>query len=106
MGASSAVLLVATALAVAVIAGYLIAISLILRRVFGRLEIILGAVSEVVEKTAPAGEVIGAINADLAAGQAALGAAVERLTERTAGEPEEPAPESAPPGTSRWFQRF
>ena len=83
MGAAPAVTLVATALTVAVIAIYLILISIILKKVFGRLEIILGAVSGVSEKSAPAGEVIAAINSDLAAGHSALEDAVERLRERT-----------------------
>ncbi len=71
---------------VAAIALYLIAICFILKRVFGRLEIILGAVSAVSEKSAPAGDVIAAINADLARGHAAVGAAVERLQERAAAD--------------------
>jgi len=108
MAADGAVLLLATALTVIVIAGYLIAISLILRRVFGKLETILGAVSAVVDKTAGAGQVIEAINKDLATGHAALGGAVERLKERTGSDPEEseagPQPAS-PAGSSRWFQR-
>lgn len=84
IGAAPAVTLVAVALTVAVIAIYLILIAVILKKVFGRLEIILGAVSEVSEKSAPAGEVIAAINADLSAGHRALDDAVERLRERTA----------------------
>jgi hypothetical protein len=67
---------------VAAIALYLIAICFILRRVFGRLEIILGAVTDVSVKSAPAGDVIDAINSDLARGHSAVGAAVERLQER------------------------
>lgn len=82
MPATAIVTLIATAIAVAAIAIYLIAIGLILRRVFDRLESILPGVSAVTEKTAPAGEVIAAINADLAAGAEALQGAVERLRER------------------------
>lgn len=84
IGAAPAVTLVATALTVIVIAGYLIAIAVILKGVFGRLELILGAVSGVTEKSAPAGDVIAAMNKDLSAGHRALEDAVERLRERTA----------------------
>lgn len=83
IGAAPAVTLVATALTVIVIAGYLIVIAVILKGVFGRLELILGAVSGVTEKSAPAGDVIAAMNKDLSAGHRALDDAVERLRERT-----------------------
>lgn len=83
MGAAPAVTLVAVALTVIVIAGYLIVIAVILKGVFGRLETILGAVSGVTEKSAPAGDVIAAMNKDLSAGHRALDDAVERLRERT-----------------------
>jgi hypothetical protein len=83
IGAAPAVTLVAVALTVAVIAIYLILIAVILKKVFGRLETILGAVSDVSDRSAPAGEVIAAINKDLAAGHRALDDAVERLRERT-----------------------
>jgi hypothetical protein len=73
---------------VAAIALYLIAICFILKRVFGRLEIILGAVADVSVKSAPAGEVIAAINTDLARGHSAVAAAVERLQERAAADAE------------------
>jgi len=77
------VLLIAVTLAIAVIATYLIIIGAILKTVFSRLRTILAAVSEVTEKTAPAGAVIDEINQDLAAGHEALQAAVLRLRERT-----------------------
>jgi len=95
IGAAPAVTIVAVALTVAVIAIYLILIAVILKKVFGRLETILGAVSEVSVKSAPAGEVIAAINSDLATGHRALDDAVERLRERTADDADQglsPAP--------------
>jgi len=108
MGPAPIVTLIAVALTVVVLAGYLITIALILKRVFGRLEIILGAVSEVTEKTAPAGEVIAAINADLAAGHAALDAAVLRLKERTGSAEDGDGDDdvtSTSGGRSGWWQR-
>jgi hypothetical protein len=95
IGAAPAVTIVAVALTVAVIAIYLILIAIILKKVFGRLETILGAVSDVTVKSAPAGEVIAAISSDLAAGHRALDDAVERLRERTADDADQglaPAP--------------
>lgn len=104
--AAPAVTIVLTVVTVIVIAGYLIAIGAILKGVSGRLDIILGAVSEVVEKTAPAGDVIGAINADLAAGHAALDGAVARLQERIADDDltgGDAAPAGSGPGG--WWQQ-
>lgn len=82
MNASHAVLLVGVTIAIAVIAAYLIIIGVILKTVFSRLRTILAAVSEVTEKSAPAGAVIDEINRDLSAGHQALEAAVVRLRER------------------------
>jgi len=100
MDAAPVVTLIAVALTVAVIAIYLILIALILKRVFGRLETILGAVSAVTEKSAPAGEVIAAINADLADGHKALDEAVERLRERMAETEQDALPAPARRGGS------
>ncbi len=82
MEAAPIVTLIGTAITVAAIAGYLIAIALILKGVFSRLQTILVSVSDVTEKTAPAGAVIDEINRDLAAGHKALEACVQRLQER------------------------
>lgn len=84
INASHVVLLIAVALAIAVIAGYLIIIGVILKNVFSRLITILGAVDSVTEKTTGIGPVIDEINRDLAAGQEALEGAVLRLRERAA----------------------
>ncbi len=86
MSAAPVVTLIGVALTVVVIALYLIGIALILKRVHARLVTILGAVVEVSEKSAPAGDVIAGINADLARGHSAVGAAVERLQERAAAD--------------------
>ncbi|MGI8622773.1 MAG: hypothetical protein ACR2NB_04625, partial [Solirubrobacteraceae bacterium] len=83
MSPAHVVLLIATTLAIAAIAVYLIIIAVILKTVFGRLQTILAAVSGVTEKTAPAGAVIEEINRDLAAGHEALEACVQRLRERS-----------------------
>lgn len=88
MNAAAVVTLIGVFLTVLVIALYLIGISLILKRVHSNLVGILGAVAEVSEKSAPAGEVIAAINADLARGNAAVTDAVERLQERAAADAE------------------
>lgn len=96
IGAAPAVTLVAVALTVAVIAIYLILIAIILKKVFGRLETILGAVSDVSDRSAPAGEIIAAINADLSAGHRALDDAVERLRERTEDDADQEFSPAAP----------
>ena len=82
MSTAAVVTIIGVVLTVAVIALYLIAIAVTLKRVYGRLITILGAVEQVSVKSAPAGDVIAAINADLARGHSAVGAAVERLQER------------------------
>jgi len=86
MEPAAVVTVIGVVLAVGAIALYLIIISVILKNVYARLVIILGAVVEVSEKSAPAGEIIEAINADLAHGHAAVAAAAERLHERAAAE--------------------
>lgn len=84
MDAAHAVLLLGVFIAIAVIAGYLIYVGVILKTVFSRLNTILGAVDAVTERSAPIGPVLDEINRDLAEGQRALEGAVERLRERLA----------------------
>lgn len=84
--------LVATAALVAVVAGYLIRVALVLRHVVLRLNTILTAVAAVGEQAAPIGEVANAINADLDSGRGAL----EGVTRRAAEAAERTAAEQAP----------
>ncbi len=101
MGTHAVVTLAAVALALAVIASYLIKIALILWNVIDRLRVILGAVVAVTEGSKPMGPVMEDINANLAAGREALESATRRLEERHA--PAEPAPaETASPSWSHW----
>jgi hypothetical protein len=76
------VTLIGVTAAVAVIAVFLIAIVVELRRTHLQLIVILAAVSETVEKTDALDAIAAEISADLAAGQAALAECVERLEQR------------------------
>ena len=92
MGTHALVTLIAVALALAVVAAYLVRIALILWQVIDRLRVILEAVVGVTETSKPAGPIVDDINADLDAGRAAIEAAVARLEQRkgpavAAGEP-------------------
>lgn len=71
--------------AVLVIAGFLIAVIVELRRTHLRLVTILGAVVETVEKTDGLEGVVNDIADDLAAGQEALAACIDRLEQRVGG---------------------
>ncbi len=73
------VLLLAVTIAIVAIAGYLIAIVLILKHVVGRLTTILGAVQDVTDTSQPVGEIIEDINRDLDAGRKLIEDAVGRL---------------------------
>ncbi len=84
MGAGPAFFLVGVALTVVVIAGYLILIALILQRVSSRLNTILSAVDDVIERAEPAGPVIDDINRDLGSARENLEACVQRLEARLA----------------------
>lgn len=76
--AAGVVTLIAVAVVVVVIATYLITVAYILVVVNRRLVTILGAIHGVADRSAPVGEKIDAINADLAATQQSL----ERLLRR------------------------
>ncbi len=71
--------------AVLVIAGFLIAVIVELRRTHLRLITILGAVVETVEKTDGLEGVVNEIADDLAGGQAALKDCIDRLEQRVGG---------------------
>ena len=73
------VLLIAVTITVVAIAGYLIAIALILKHVVNQLVTILGAVDAVTETAQPVGAVIDDINRDLDAGRKLIEASVARL---------------------------
>ena len=85
MNAAQYVLLLGVLIAVGAIAGYLISIVWHLRAVFLQLDVILGAVGAVVDRSEGLDQVIGEIARDLTAGQEAVEACVARLEER-AGE--------------------
>ncbi|HEV2061021.1 MAG TPA: hypothetical protein VGR11_16845 [Solirubrobacteraceae bacterium] len=82
MEAAQLVMLIAVCLAVVVIAAFLITVVTLLGQIWSRINTILEVVGGVVEKTEPLGPVIGEIKADLAAGEAAMVDAVERLKVR------------------------
>ncbi len=88
MGTHALVTLIATAFIVAVIAAYLIKIAGILWKVIDRLVTILGAVNAVAEESRPMGGVLDDINKDLAQARQRFEAAVARLEQRKAPEPE------------------
>lgn len=79
MDPAHVVLLIATAITVVAIAGYLIAIALILKRVVSRLVGVLGAVEAVTETAQPVGDLVDEINRDLDSGRKLIENAVERL---------------------------
>jgi hypothetical protein len=83
--------------AVLVIAGFLIAVIVELRRTHLRLITILGAVVETVEKTDGLEGVVNDIADDLAAGQEALAACIDRLESRVGGRSNGGAQPAAPP---------
>ena len=81
MSAAHVVLLIGVFIAVAAIAGYLIAITLILKHVVNRLVTILGAVQATTDTAQPVGAVIDDINKDLDAGRKLMENCVQRLEE-------------------------
>lgn len=103
MGAHAVVTLIAVALALAVIAAYLIKIAYILWNVIDRLRVILGAVVAVADNSRPMEPVMNSITSDLDAARQVFEAACKRLEERhaPAGEPE-PAAEQASASWSHW----
>jgi uncharacterized membrane protein YjjB (DUF3815 family) len=80
------VTIIGVAAAVAVVALFLIAIVVELRRTHLQLVVILGAVGETVNQTDGLEDVVAEIATDIAAGQAALLACVERLEQRLGSE--------------------
>lgn len=82
MDAAPIVTLIAVGLAIAVIAAFLITVVYQLYQVYSRINDILGAVGQVIEKTAVLDPVISEIKADLAGGQEAIEDSVERLKSR------------------------
>src|ERR687885_651734 len=74
--------LVGVGIAVVVIAVYLIIIAMILKRVTGRLVLILDAVGQSTRRSEPVGAVMDDINRDLEQGRAAIEACVQRLEQR------------------------
>jgi hypothetical protein len=95
------VTLIGVAAAVVVIALFLIAIIVELRRTHLQLITILGAVSETVTKTDGLDAIVTEISEDLAAGQAALADCVDRLEQRLGG-----AGDGASPSESNVFSNY
>ena len=77
--------IVLVAVALLVVVAFLVAIIVELRRTYMRLITILGAVGDTIEKTDGLDVLVGGIASDLAAGQAALSDAVDRLEQRLGG---------------------
>ncbi len=102
MGAHAVVTLAAVALALAVIASYLIKIILILWNVIDRLRVILGAVVQVAENSRPMEPIMNDINRDLDAARQVFEAAVKRVEERHAPAPSAAPAEQASPSWSHW----
>ena len=102
MGLHAVVTLAAVALALAVIASYLIKIALILWNVIDRLRVILGAVVAVAENSRPMEPLMNDINADLDAARQAFEASVRRLEERRGPVREAEPAEQASPSWSHW----
>ncbi len=98
MPAEAAVTLIGVALLVAVLAGYLIHVILILRHVVLTLDVVLRAVVAVSDEAAPIGEVTNAINTDLEAGRRALEDAVAQRSSQE--ESASPASGLASPGVN------
>ena len=65
MTAAGVVTIIAVAIAVLVLAGYLIGVVFALRRVSSRLDEVATGLAVVADKTAPIGPVVGQINRDL-----------------------------------------
>ena len=81
MNAAHVVLLLAVTIAVAAIAGYLIAIVLILKNVVTRLNTILGGVDAVTKTAEPVDALIRDINSELDSGRSSIEGLVARLEE-------------------------
>jgi hypothetical protein len=101
MGTHAVVTLIAVALALAVIASYLIKIALILWNVIDRLRVILGAVVAVAENSRPMEPVMNDINRDLDAARDAFEGAVKRLEQRR-GPAEREVPAGAEQVSPSW----
>ncbi len=93
------VTILATAIAVLVIAGFLIAIIIELRKTYMQLVTILGAVAETADKTEGLDSVVAGLADDLAAGQAAFTGGVDRLEQRLSESDDEPPPGWSTTGT-------
>ncbi len=78
------VLLILVAIAVIAIAGHLIAVALILKRVVDNLTVVLGAVQAVTETAQPVGAILDEINRDLDSGRKLIENGVERLEDSRA----------------------
>jgi hypothetical protein len=89
------VTLIGVGAAVLVVALFLIAIVVELRRTHLQLVVILGAVAETVNQTDGLDDVVSEIATDIAAGQAALLACVERLDQRLSAQGDGPPPQAA-----------
>jgi hypothetical protein len=93
--------------AVLVVALFLIAIVVELRRTHLQLVVILGAVSDTVSKTDGLDEITAEIARDIATGQQALLECVERLEQRLGGAaPAQPQPAGGPPQANASFSNY
>ena len=87
MEPAAAVTILAVVLIILALVVYLVAVILELRKITSALDVVIGAVGEIVSKSAPVNDVVKAINADLSAGSELL----EGLLEKKAGRRTPPA---------------
>lgn len=94
MDPAAAVTILAAVLIIVALVVYLVAVILELRKITSGLDVVIGAVGEIVSKSAPVNDVVKAINSDLEAGSDLL----EGLLEKKAGEDAAGLVESVFPG--------
>ncbi len=102
MPAVAVITLIGVALLVAVLAGYLIRVALILRHVVLKLNIVLAGVVAVNDESGPIGPVADAINADLDAGRKALDEALARRAEQSASQSSQQESSTERPSRLAW----
>jgi hypothetical protein len=90
MTAAAVVTIIAVAIAVLVLASYLIGVVFVLRRVSSRLDAVATGLATIADKTAPIGPVVGQINRDLTTVQGRLHTVLTR--ERAPKAPPPPRP--------------
>ena len=101
MTAAGVVTIIAVAIAVLVLAGYLIGVVFALRRVSSRLDEVATGLAVVADKTAPIGPVVGQINRDLTTVAGRLHTVLTRERAPKAPPPPKPRTPMAPAHAQR-----